>query len=83
MWGRLAMVKTIEAVYDGAVFHPADPLVLEPNIRVRLTIQTVPQVSESAGSFLRVARSLDLDGPADWATNLEAYLYDREGLHDE
>jgi predicted DNA-binding antitoxin AbrB/MazE fold protein len=77
------MTKTIEAVYDGAVFHPADPLVLEPNIRVRLTIQTIPQVAENTESFLQVARSLDLDGPADWATNLETYLYDREGLHDE
>jgi predicted DNA-binding antitoxin AbrB/MazE fold protein len=55
------MVKTIEAVYDSAVFHPVDHLVLKPNIRVRLTIQTVPQVTESAESFLRVARSLDLD----------------------
>jgi predicted DNA-binding antitoxin AbrB/MazE fold protein len=83
MYGRFGMVKTIEAVYDGAVFHPANPLALEPNIRVRLTIETFPQITESAESFLRVACSLDLDGPTDWATNLEAYLYDREGIHGE
>jgi predicted DNA-binding antitoxin AbrB/MazE fold protein len=68
------MLKTIEAIYDGKVFRPADPLVLEPNIRVRLTIETVPPTAESAGAFLRVARSLNLDGPADWAANLETYL---------
>ena len=26
-------------------------------------------------SFLRVARSLNLDGPSDWSGNLENYLY--------
>lgn len=68
------MVKTIDAVYDGKVFRPADPLVLEPNIRVRLTIETVPPAAEGAGSFLHVARSLNLDGSADWAANLETCL---------
>ncbi len=48
------MLKTIEAIYDGKVFRPADPLVLEPNIRVRLTIETVPLAAESGGAFLRV-----------------------------
>jgi hypothetical protein len=76
------MLKTIEAIYDGKVFHPADLLVLEPNTRVRLTIETVPPATEGAGAFLRVARSLNLDGPADWATNLETYLYSGEGQHD-
>jgi predicted DNA-binding antitoxin AbrB/MazE fold protein len=76
------MLKTIEAIYDGKVFRPADPLVLEPNIRVRLTIETTPLAEESAGSFLQVARSLNLDGPADWAANLETYLYGGEDQHD-
>jgi hypothetical protein len=66
------MVKTIETVYDGKVLRPADPLVLEPNIRMRLTIETVSPVTEGAGAFLRVARSLNLDGPADGAANLKS-----------
>jgi len=76
------MVKTIEAVYDGKVFRPDDPLMLEPNIRVRLTIETVQPGMERAKSFLRAARSLNLEGPPDWAANLETYLYGGEGQHD-
>jgi len=75
------MVKTIEAVYDGQVFRPNDPLTLEPNIRVRLTIETVQSDTEDAKSFLQVARSLNLDGPSDWAANLETYLYGGESQH--
>jgi hypothetical protein len=29
-------------------------------------------------SFLRTARSRDLDGPPDWAVNLDTYLYSEE-----
>jgi predicted DNA-binding antitoxin AbrB/MazE fold protein len=76
------MLKTIEAIYDGKVFRPAVPLVLEPNSRVRITIETAPPAEEGAGSFLHVARSLNLEGPADWAMNLETYLYGEEGQHD-
>ena len=75
------MVKTIEAVYDGKVFRPATPLMLEPNSRVRITIETAPAVEERPGSFLHVARLLNLDGPADWATHLEDYLYGGENRH--
>ena len=65
------MVKTIEAVFDGKVLHPEDPLALQPNTRVRITIETVEPATAKAASFLRTARSLNLDGPPDWATNLE------------
>jgi hypothetical protein len=78
-----AMLKTIEAIYDGKVFRPSAPLVLEPNIRVQLTIETTPTAKESSGSFLHVARSLNLDGPVDWAANLETYLYGKECQHDD
>jgi len=76
------MVKTIGAVFDGKVFRPDDPLVLEPNTRVRLTVETVQPEAKKAGSFLHVARSLNLDGPPDWAANLETYLYGGEDQHD-
>jgi predicted DNA-binding antitoxin AbrB/MazE fold protein len=68
------MLKTIEAIYDGKVFRPATPLMLEPNSRVRITIETAPAAEERIGSFLHVARLLNLDGPADWAMNLEIHL---------
>lgn len=76
------MVKTIEAIFDGKVFRPNDPLGLEPNTRVRLTIETVQAEPSKVKSFLHVARSLNLDGPPDWATNLETYLYGGESQHD-
>lgn len=75
------MVKTIEAVFDGIVLRPDDPLGLEPNTRVRLTIETFPVEPRRAKSFLHLARSLNLDGPPDWATNLETYLYGGAGSH--
>lgn len=68
------MGKTIEAFFDGAVLRPSTPLALEPNTRVRLFIETEPP-PPPARSFLRTARSLNLDGPADWSANLEDYLY--------
>jgi len=70
------MLKTIAATYDGSVFRPDDPLELKPNTRVRITIETVDRPAKPGESFLQVARSLELNGPADWATNLEEYLHD-------
>jgi predicted DNA-binding antitoxin AbrB/MazE fold protein len=68
------MTQTVEAIYDGAVLRPETALGLEPNTRVRLTVEVLP--SEAAPqSFLRTARSLDLSGPEDWSANLDSYLY--------
>ena len=68
------MTKTIEAVFDGKTLRPDEPLELAPNTRVRLTIET-PSFAEAPNSFLKTARSLKLDGPADWSAKLEEYLY--------
>ncbi len=68
------MGKTIEAVFDGTVFRPAEPLELEPDTRVWITIEVAEPVEER-GSFLQTARSLGVEGPPDWATNLDVYLY--------
>ncbi len=70
------MVKTIEAVFDGQVLRPDDPLALEPNTRVRITIETVEPNPRKEKSFLDTARSLNVDGPPDWSLNIEAYLYE-------
>lgn len=77
------MLKTINAVYDGKVFLPEAPLVLEPNTRVRITIETDQPVLKNQSSFLRTARSLNLDGPNDWSVNLDSYLYGEKKQHDE
>lgn len=68
------MVKTLDAVFDGTVLHPVEPLALEPNTRVRITIETEPAKQKRA-SFLQTARSLELEGPSDWSENVDDYLY--------
>jgi hypothetical protein len=72
------MVKTIEATFDGAVFVPSEPIQLEPNTLVRITVESpVPSVEETA-SFLDTARALNLKGPRDWSANFHQYLYGQD-----
>jgi len=72
------MSKTIEAIFDGKVLRPKDALTLEPNTRVRITIEPIEQTTKDAVSFLDTALSLKLDGPPDWAVNIDTYLYGGE-----
>ena len=73
------MRMTIEAVFDGKVLCPTDPLALEPNTPVRITVETEPETAGSTMSFLDVALSLNLDGPEDWSENLRKYPYGSPG----
>ena len=75
------MVETIEAIYDGEVLRPEDPLILEPNTRVRITVETLEPATRESTSFLDMAQSLNLDGPPDWAENIDSYLYGGEPRH--
>ena len=75
------MVKTIDAVFDGTVFRPMEPVALAPNTRVRMTIEAVLPAEGPTASFLRTARTLNLDGPRDWAANLDEYLYGGDSAH--
>ena len=68
------MTQTVEAVYDGVVLRPDVALPLEPNTRVRLVVESLPE-GERGSSFLKTARSLELSGPPDWSANLDEYLY--------
>ncbi len=69
------MIQTVDAVFDGSVLKPDTALALEPNTRVRITVETIPAAKTAPVSFLETARSLRLEGPPDWATNLDKYLY--------
>lgn len=69
------MVRTIDATFDGMVFRPVEPISLEPNTRVRITVETPTTSAGPASSFLDTACSLNLEGPADWSANLHRYLY--------
>ena len=68
------MLRTIEAIFDGSVLCPTEPLLIEPNTRLRLSIEWLASPGEPS-SFLDVAQALELDGPPDWSENLDAYLY--------
>lgn len=72
------MTKIMNAIFDGEVLRPDEPLELEPNTRVRITIETTERPVAKASSFLRTARSLNLEGPSDWSARFEEYLYARE-----
>ena len=72
------MTRTIEAVYDGKVFLPSEPVSLRPNTLVRISVLTD---GEELTPCLDVAQSLELDGPADWSAKLDEYLYGGRELH--
>lgn len=69
------MSKTLEAVFDGEVLRPDQPIELEPNTRVRLTIEALDVSDKRQLSFLQTARSLNLEGPSDWSERVDEYLY--------
>ena len=68
------MTKTLEAIFDGEVLRLAEPIELEPNTRVRITLE-VEVTEKKSVSFLQTAQSLNLDGPPDWSEKLDSYLY--------
>ncbi|MDZ4656554.1 MAG: hypothetical protein SH868_03130 [Bythopirellula sp.] len=72
------MSTIVEATFDGNVFHPTSEVPLLPNTIVRLTVETMPPNMCGSTSFLKTARELNLEGPADWSSNLDQYLYDKE-----
>jgi len=69
------MTTTLTATYDGEVLRLDEPIELEPNTRVNVTIETTRPIVKKNRSFLRTALSLNLQGPSDWSARLEDYLY--------
>jgi hypothetical protein len=68
---------------DREKMRPDGPIQLEPNTRVRITIEPAPTSAQDSESFLRVARSLNLEGPRDWSSRLDEYLYGETETSDE
>ncbi len=66
------MALTIDAIYDGKVFLPIQQPDIKPDTRVRISVLSQ---NEEPLSFLKVARSLQLEGPSDWSEKLDEYLY--------
>jgi len=72
------MTRTVTATFDGEVLRPDEPVDLEPNTKVRITIEASEPLEEKTLSFLDVAASLNLEGPSDWSERFEEYLYGRD-----
>lgn len=72
------MTRTVYATFDGEVLRPDEPVDLEPNTRVRITIESGEEPQSMPYSFLDTAMSLNLEGPPDWSARFEEYLYGRE-----
>ena len=69
------MSTVVDAIFDGAVFKPSGKVPLKPNTRVQITVEVNEDKPRNGISFLEVARSLELQGPADFSDNLDDYLY--------
>ncbi len=72
------MTRSMTATFDGEVLRPDEPVDLEPNTKVRITIEESEPLAEKTLSFLDTAASLNLEGPSDWSERFEEYLYGRD-----
>lgn len=77
------MTRTVNATFDGDVLRTDEPVDLEPNTRVRVTIEAVESPAEETVSLLDIAAGLNLEGPADWSERFEDYLYGRDNEHEQ
>lgn len=77
------MSHTIEAIFDGQVLRPVEPLDMEPNIRVTVHIETPEQQEGEPYAFLSALREAKLTGPPDWSEHHEEYLYGQRRLPDD
>ena len=77
------MSQILEATFDGQVFRPLEAVELQPDTRVQLVVTVKATPEEKPKSFLRVARSLKLQGPKDWSSRIDDYLYGEAQLDDE
>ena len=72
------MTTTLSATYDGRVLRLDEPIELEPNTRVRITIESDKPIMKKKRSFLQTALALNLQGPSDWSSRFDDYLYEKE-----
>lgn len=87
------MEKTVDATFDGKVFRPDEPLELASNTKAKVIfdeelpkkLKLVEMPKKGKGepyAFLKYARTLKLQGPSDFSTNLDEYLYGGKSLDD-
>jgi hypothetical protein len=64
-----------DAVFDGDVLRPEEPIPLEPDTRVRVTVEAVRVKTGEPYCSLRAMLAANLDGPPDWSERIHEYLY--------
>jgi Protein of unknown function DUF104 len=74
------MELTFEATFDGEVFRPTEEVNLKPNTKVTVTVDETKNGKPL--SSLEFMASLKLDGPSDFSTNIDDYLYGGKCLDD-
>ena len=87
------MEKILDATYDGEVFRPDEPVDLPSDTKVKVIIEEEPKKlklvempKKGKGepyAFLRYARSVSIDAPPDFASNIDEYLYGGKSLDEE
>jgi hypothetical protein len=70
----MVMSLTLTGTFDGAVIHLDSPVDLDPNTKVRITVELVDTPARGR-RFLETALQNQVTGPPDWATNMEQYLH--------
>ena len=69
------MSITIDAVFDGEVLRPQEPLELTPNEHYSITIDVSPVSGEvNAWKYLESIAGT-IDGPTDWSAEHDHYIY--------
>ena len=72
----LTMEKTIEAVFDGKVFHPEGQVDLEPNKPYVLLVTEKKKASGPSNAWGILGKLTGtVDAPEDWAEEHDHYLY--------
>ncbi len=73
------MTKTLEAIYDGEVLRPQEPLDIAPDTRVRVTIEeAAPKQTDEAAYPLTTLLDLATDmGVEDLASQHDRYARQR------
>jgi hypothetical protein len=85
------MTTILYATFDGEVLRPESPIALEPDTRVRITVEAEPGEEAEAPTtgecnpyaWLDFLESANLDGPPDWSERLHEYLYGEGARRDE
>lgn len=71
------MTRTIDLIYDGTVLRPVGPVTLEKGKRYKAQLDDTGEEPTTIQNPWNLLRSMEgmIDGPSDWSTQLDHYLY--------